>query len=316
MNIIMKATKFIFTAAIASAAILLTSCASSDTSVSAETQEQYTTTQTTTSASVSVTSAATTSKKKATTTTTTSATEQTTVTEETTTVLETTAAPVTEPPRTEAQPVYAPSYEQTAEYFIPNFPIIYQSPELPTGCEITAATMLLRYYGYGADKVTMARNYLPTLYDTGYHYGSDGRLYGNDMESYFIGDPFSSQGIICGVTAIHTAITNYFSDTGVSAAVQDITGTSLDDVYGLIKSGTPVMVWVTVGMRDRWSKSGWYRDDGAYMEYDRNDHAAVLIGYSGDRVFLADPIAGNVSYGRAQFEKIFTERGNKCLIIN
>ena len=31
---------------------------------------------------------------------------------------------------------------------IDNFPIIFQMPQLPTGCEITAATMVLNYYGF------------------------------------------------------------------------------------------------------------------------------------------------------------------------
>lgn len=81
------------------------------------------------------------------------------------------------------------------EYRIDNFPIIGQMPELPTGCEITALTMALQYYGYDADKVTMASEYLPTA-GTGNYYGDDGRLYGNDLNQYFIGDPFTEGGII------------------------------------------------------------------------------------------------------------------------
>ncbi len=39
---------------------------------------------------------------------------------------------------------------------------ILQNPELPTGCEITSLTILLRYYGFDAEKTDMAKNYLPT----------------------------------------------------------------------------------------------------------------------------------------------------------
>ena len=54
-----------------------------------------------------------------------------------------------------------PEEEMTSAQ-IEDFPIIYQMPELPTGCEITALTMAVNYYGYPADKTVMASEYLPT----------------------------------------------------------------------------------------------------------------------------------------------------------
>ena len=44
---------------------------------------------------------------------------------------------------------------------IEDFGLILQMPELPTGCEITALTMMLNYYGYTVDKTVMASDYLP-----------------------------------------------------------------------------------------------------------------------------------------------------------
>ena len=46
---------------------------------------------------------------------------------------------------------------------IKDFGIVRQMPELPTGCEITALTMMLDYYGCQADKTIMAEKYLPTV---------------------------------------------------------------------------------------------------------------------------------------------------------
>ena len=54
-------------------------------------------------------------------------------------------------------------YETTDTYLIPNFEIVSQMPELPTGCEITALTMVLNYYDYQADKTEIATEYLPTV---------------------------------------------------------------------------------------------------------------------------------------------------------
>ena len=49
-----------------------------------------------------------------------------------------------------------------SEHQINLFDIIFQMPELPIGCETTALTMVLNYYGMEADKIEMATKYLPT----------------------------------------------------------------------------------------------------------------------------------------------------------
>lgn len=200
-------------------------------------------------------------------------------------------------------------------YVIKDFPIIYQMPELPTGCEITAMTMMLNYYGFSVDKVQMATQYLPTLPSAGAFLGEDGRLYGNDMNQYFIGDPQTDDGIICGTGAIISAVTSFSAETGNYAQAVDRTGISLDKLYQLISEDTPVMVWCTIGMEDRNVRQGWYTENGEYVDWASNDHGAVLIGYSPDTVTIADPISGLVEYSRTQFESVFHSRGNRCVIL-
>ena len=51
-------------------------------------------------------------------------------------------------------------------FFLPgtvqlNVENILQNPELPNGCEITSAAIVLNYLGFDIDKVTLAENYLP-----------------------------------------------------------------------------------------------------------------------------------------------------------
>ena len=65
---------------------------------------------------------------------------------------------------------------------------ILQNPELPVGCEITALTILLNYYGFNAEKTDMAKNYLPTSW--GNPKTVDGKLYKDSFYDYFIGDAF------------------------------------------------------------------------------------------------------------------------------
>ncbi len=198
-------------------------------------------------------------------------------------------------------------------YQIEDFEIIYQMPELPTGCEVVALTMVLQYYGFDVDKTIMASEYLPTV-DATFYYGSDGRKYGPDLNVYFVGDPFGS-GYICGTTAIVTAADGYLQDAGSSLRAVDMTGSSVEELYQLVSEDTPVVVWVTIGMATRAETSGWYTESGEYVEWSTNDHGAVLIGYTEDTVMIADPISGMMECNRDAFESVFQSRGNQCVIL-
>lgn len=214
-------------------------------------------------------------------------------------------------PEPSEQPV---EFDRTESHLIDGFEIILQAPELPTGCEITALTMALRFYGFDADKVTMASEYLPCR-PANLYYGNDGRLYGSDLNDYFIGDPFSTTGIICGTGAIVTAANAYLSDCGSTLKAEDLSGASPEELYELVAQDIPVVVWVTVGLEDRGEVEGWFTEDGDYVDWGRNDHGAVLIGYTNDTVVIADPISGQTEYDRETFEKIFALRNNQCVIL-
>lgn len=200
------------------------------------------------------------------------------------------------------------------EYLIADFPLTLQMPELPTGCEITALTMAINYYGFDVDKTVMASEYLPTA-GMNLYYGADGRLYGTDLNEYFIGDPFTEDGVICGTGAIVTAADSYLETAGSSLRAEDLTGSTPEELYLRVSRDQPVVVWVTISMADRGETEGWYTESGEYVEWSHNDHGAVLIGYSGTTVTIADPISGLAEYDRQQFEKVFADRGNQCVVI-
>ena len=194
------------------------------------------------------------------------------------------------------------------------FEIIEQYPELPTGCEITAMTMVLNYYGYDVDKVTMALDYMPKV-PAEFYRGTDGRLMGPDLENYFVGDPTQDSGYICGTGAIVTAANTYLTDVGSDLTAVALKNAQPEELYALIDQGIPVVIWCTINMEDRAETDGWYREDGTFMEWSTNDHGAVLIGYDEDTVTVADPIYNRITVSRAQFEKIFAERGGQCVIL-
>ena len=204
--------------------------------------------------------------------------------------------------------------EAAAAYSIQDFEIMLQMPELPTGCEITAMTMVLNYYGYPADKVEMATEYLPVV-SANLYYGDDGLLYGPDLNRFFVGDPTTTGGYICGPEAIVTAANAYLADQESSLRAVDMTGASVDELYQMVREDTPVVVWVTISMMQRETAQGWYTEDGDYVDWSTNDHGAVLIGYTEGTVLIADPLAGIVEYDRQAFEAVFASRGNQCVVI-
>lgn len=207
-----------------------------------------------------------------------------------------------------------PTTEDKSSYVVDDFGLTLQMPELPTGCEITALTMVLNYYGYDVDKMTMATEYLP-IASSYFYYGDDGTLYGPDLNNYFVGDPLTTGGYICGTGAITTAADDYLEDVGSSMRAKDITGSTPEELYQLVSEDTPVVVWVTVYMTERTDVNGWYTENGEYVDWSTSDHGAVLIGYSEDTVTIADPISGIIEYDRQAFESVFASRGNKCVIL-
>ena len=227
---------------------------------------------------------------------------------------------VSELESTVEEPEFSPQPEENAVVgtgvLISNFPIVYQMPQLPTGCEITALTMVLQYYGLDADKEEMATDYLPTSPSTNRYTGSDGRVYGIDLDAYFVGSPFDDSGIICGPQAIITAANEYLEDQGSSLQAVDRTGTTPEELYALVDQDIPVVVWVTIGMTPRQeARSGWYTESGKYVDWTTNDHCAVLVGYTDTTVWIADPLAGLVEYDRDAFEEVFASQDNRCVVL-
>lgn len=151
-------------------------------------------------------------------------------------------------------------FAEPDSYRIEDFPLIMQMPELPTGCEITALTMALNYYGFQIDKVTMATEYLPTLPSADVYITEDGILYGNDMNQFFIGDPASENGVICGTGAIVTAADLFLENAGSDMRAVDRSGSDVQELYQLVSEDIPVVVWCTIGMGDRNIQQGWYTE--------------------------------------------------------
>ena len=192
---------------------------------------------------------------------------------------------------------------------------ILQNPELPVGCEITALTILLNYYGFDADKTDMAKNYLPTSW--GNPRTVDGKLYKDSFFDYFIGDPFS-RGYGCFSPAIEKAANAYISSHGGGYTVKNISGCHPDTLYEYLIAGTPVLCWATDGMIEPEYYETWYDNaTGEQLDWYLNEHCFVLAGFNiaNSTVTLNDPMKGIIDYNIDKFEVRFKQMHSQAIVL-
>lgn len=192
---------------------------------------------------------------------------------------------------------------------------ILQLPELPVGCEITTLTILLRYYGFDAEKTDLASNYLPKSWGNARY--EDGKTYKDSFFYYFIGDPFST-GYGCFSYAIETAANSYISSHGGGYTVKNISGCSPDTLYEYLIVGTPVLCWGTDGMIEPEYYETWYDNaTGEQLDWYLNEHCFVLAGFnmSAGTVTLNDPMKGIIDYNIDKFETRFQQMYSQAIVI-
>ena len=100
--------------------------------------------------------------------------------------------------------------------------VIGQNPELPTGCEITAVTMMLRYAGKNVNKIQLAHE-MPRS---------------NNGDYGFVGDPFSVTGWWVFPTGVAPVVNNHLGTSKV------MTGASWSEIYQQLLKGHLVVAWV------------------------------------------------------------------------
>ncbi|WP_224783236.1 C39 family peptidase [Lactobacillus mulieris] len=108
-------------------------------------------------------------------------------------------------------------------YYVQNdAPVISQLPELPTGCEMTAVTMMLQYAGANVSKLQVANE---TPRSSNGNYG-------------FVGSPYSSTGWWVFPTGIAPVVNKHLGTSQV------MTGASIDAIKDKLIHGHLVVVWV------------------------------------------------------------------------
>ena len=182
-------------------------------------------------------------------------------------------------------------------------PEIIQTPELPTGCESVALTIVLNSFGYKLEKTDIAKNYLER---------------GTDMATSYVGDPFSKNGAGCFPPAIVNAADKYLEEKGDKRTGHNITGTSIDDLCtDYIENGFPVIVWSSIDMTSPDKTGGAYTYQGQSYQWYGSEHCVVLYGYDkGKDVYLvSDPLVGLVERDAAAFRDIYEKIGEYAVVI-
>ncbi len=173
---------------------------------------------------------------------------------------------------------------------------LLQLPELPSGCEPTSLTIVLRAMGYDMNAEDIIDSYIPL--DATW----------TDSTS-FLGDPYEGGG--CFPPVIVNAANDFLSDHGSTTTAMDITGATFDEVLAIADSGTPVMLWTTMYQEEP-SFSG--QEIGPYEWY-VNEHCVVVYGSEGDKVLVSDPLDGLVERDRAYFSALFETCGSMAVVI-
>lgn len=187
---------------------------------------------------------------------------------------------------------------------------VMQTPELPTGCEVTSLTMLLNHIGFDVDKLTLADEYLPK-----------GEYRKTNFNKVFVGNPRSRQAYGCTANVIAETAENFLRDydTDNKWQVVNITGCSPEMLYSAVKNGNPVVVWGSINMGEIIKDYVTWTDveTGNTVSWVGGEHCLLLTGYDmkENLVYFNDPLRGQVSYDMKTFEKRFEELDRNAVII-
>ncbi|OOB77914.1 MAG: hypothetical protein ATN34_00490 [Epulopiscium sp. Nele67-Bin002] len=161
--------------------------------------------------------------------------------------------------------------------------IIGQYPELPTGCEATALTMLLQYYGVDITKEEVATD----MPKASIPYYSNNVRYGEHPNNAFIGDPFSTQGYGVYSPVIIDMINEYLPNSAINLG-----GETFELILQSIDSGEPVMIWATINMVAAANGPIWETPNDGTYQWIYHEHALIVVGYDDNYIYVNDPYTG------------------------
>ncbi|MDY0393270.1 C39 family peptidase [Virgibacillus halophilus] len=177
---------------------------------------------------------------------------------------------------------------------IDNIPVLYQYPELPTGCEATALAMLLNWAGVKVSRFEIADALPkgPKVQEV------NGMWCGAHPNKHFVGDPYSDDGSF-GVfeKPILFVVEKYLPGKSI-----DLTGVHFDLILQQIARNIPVMAWTTLKQQTTYHSKTWRDEEENEIKWYTYEHAVLLVGYTNEHVIAHDPDTGKVeNYEKERF---------------
>lgn len=210
------------------------------------------------------------------------------------------------------------SYIRLETYYVrnhkgANVPVVLQKPVFPHGCEITALTAVLQFYGANVTKEAMEKKYLPK----GPLVRANGVWIGPDPAKKYAGNPASeTDGMYAFAPVIEKAAQNYIKQTKTALKVRNMTGASKEQILDKVNKGIPVITWVTLDLTPPQMKQGWtIKGTDHRIEMYRNLHVVVVTGYQDGKVIVMDPLKGYVVHNEEDFFKSFKEMKSQAIVL-
>lgn len=176
---------------------------------------------------------------------------------------------------------------------------------LPTGCESVSLKILLAYYGIDVslEEITskLRKSEIPHM--------EGGILYGGDPDLEFIGDPHQHDAYGVYAKPILTVGKEYLSN------LRYVENKTLKDILNIVKDNHPVIVWNSTNMSIPYISDSWIdKRTGKRINWLKNEHALVIIGYTPASIIVSDPLTGSIRYlDRKLFQSRYDIMGRKAI---
>jgi uncharacterized protein YvpB len=196
--------------------------------------------------------------------------------------------------------------DQSDQVILDGVPHIQQMPELARGCEVTSLAMMLQFAGVSVDKMTLAEEIKTVSFRD--QYG----LHGNPYEG-FVGDIYSFDNPGYGV--YHGPIAD-LAESYLPGRIIDLTGESIDSVYSMVQSGSPVWVIVNSSFDTLTEEEFevWDTQSGE-VQITYREHSVVVVGYDESSVYINDPLSEEsyTSVPKESFEAGWNQMGQQAI---